>query len=45
MLEQQMKKLKFWAVAAFFKKYKRAAIKLLFCINKLGLIIVLKTGN
>ena len=33
------------AIAAFLKKYKRAAIKLLFCLNKLRLIIVLKTGN
>jgi len=32
MLEQQMKKLKFWAVAAFLK-YKRAAFQLLFCKN------------
>jgi len=37
MLEQQMKKLKFWAVAAFLK-YKRAAFQLLFLYSKVNLL-------
>jgi len=43
-LEQQMKKFKFWAVAAFLRNKKEQLFSCS-CLNKLRLIIVLKTGS